>query len=107
VNRPDLTIVTFERLIDRGVPVPMIGDGMSRFHVRRHDHRASCDTAREFSLMRGWRVDRLAPGEPGMRGLRETDLIASCEHDVAFSLKSLETPNRCCRGAWDRVDSFE
>jgi hypothetical protein len=55
VNRPDLTIATFERLIDRGVPVPMIGDGTSRFHVRRHDHRASCDTAREFSLMRGWR----------------------------------------------------
>ncbi|MGA7502289.1 MAG: hypothetical protein WBX00_36810 [Isosphaeraceae bacterium] len=45
MNRPDLTIVTFERLIDRGVPVPMIGDGMSRFHV-------SCTSPRSSSELR-------------------------------------------------------
>ncbi|MGO8898237.1 MAG: hypothetical protein ACLQU5_07790 [Isosphaeraceae bacterium] len=49
MNRPDLTIAAFERLIDRRVPVPMIGGGMPRFHVRRHDHRASCDRPRILS----------------------------------------------------------
>ena len=29
-NRPDLAIAKFTRLIDRGEPVPMFGDGMSR-----------------------------------------------------------------------------
>jgi len=51
VNRPDLTIVTFERLIDRGVPVPMIGDGMSRFHVRRYV-AISCTSLRSSSELR-------------------------------------------------------
>jgi hypothetical protein len=48
VNRPDLTIATFEGLIDRGVPVPMIGDGMSRFHVRRYVAISCTSLCRDF-----------------------------------------------------------
>ena len=40
-NRPDLAIAKFARLIDRGEPVPMFGDGIdpARLYVRRRHRR--------------------------------------------------------------------